>query len=131
HVGLAVRAHHPHLVADPALLELLAGLLHHRHVALGPHDDAHGRARLDVELLELVLHLRLRDRPARGLDALVHATSARSTARAAMSWRICLPSNSIFSAAPYARSRASAGVSPSPVTFSTRPPAVTICPSSR
>ena len=46
-----------------------------------------------------------------------------------MSLRICIPSNEIRLAASYARSRAAAGSGPSPVTLSTRPPAVTISPS--
>ena len=45
-----------------------------------------------------------------------------------MSVRICIPSKAIRPAASYARSRASAGVGPSAVTLSTRPPAVTISP---
>ena len=46
-----------------------------------------------------------------------------------MSVRICIPSKEIRRAASYARLRAAAGVGPSAVTFSTRPPAVTISPS--
>ena len=45
-----------------------------------------------------------------------------------MSRRICLPLNSIMSAAAYAAARASAASAPSAVTPSTRPPAVTSAP---
>jgi hypothetical protein len=47
HVGIPVGAHHADLAQDLALVELLLGLFHHRHVALRPHHDAHSR-RVDL-----------------------------------------------------------------------------------
>ncbi len=96
-LGVAVRAHHPHLVPDAELLQLGRGLLHHGHVALRAHDDPHGRGLVHVEVVELVLHLGLGDRELARLGN-PHA-STLSTARAAMSLRIWRPSNSIRSAA--------------------------------
>ena len=51
---------------------------------------------------------------------------SRCSLMAAMSRRSCRPSNAIMSAAAYAAARAAGTSSPSAVTFSTRPPAVTI-----
>ena len=98
-VRVAVRAHHAHLVADPALLELLRRLLHQRHVALRAHDDAHLRRVVHVELVELVLDLGLGDGSADGRELLgsAHAPTL-STARARCRVRSCRPSNSIRSA---------------------------------
>ena len=56
-VGVAVRAHHPELVPDAALVELLRRLLHQRHVALRAHHDPHLGSVVHVELVELVLDL--------------------------------------------------------------------------
>src|SRR4051812_18628426 len=112
-------------MADAPLLELLARLLHLLHVGFGAHDDAHARG-IDLEVVELRLHLGGGLRRGR---LLAHAT--RSTARRAMSRRSWRPSKWIISAAAYAASRAAPGPSPSAVTLSTRPPAVTTAPSSR
>src|SRR6185295_14625063 len=114
-LGIAMRRHDAHLVADPALLELLGRGLHRGQVALGAHDDADERS-VDLEGVELGLHRRLRHR-------------CVLVAHAAMSRRSCRPSKRITSAAAYAWVRASCVVSPSAVTFRTRPPAVTISPS--
>ncbi len=46
-----------------------------------------------------------------------------------MSLRICMPAKEIIRAAAYADSRAESVSGPKPVTFSTRPPAVTMPPS--
>ena len=97
-----------------------------RQVALGAHHDPHPR-RVDLELLELGHGLGER-LGARGGLSLGIGAQLHDLARA-MSRRICLPSNSIMSAAAYAASRAAAASAPSAVTFSTRPPAVTTAPS--
>ena len=81
HVGVAVGGHHPHLVVDAALLELLRRGLHGRHVALGAHDDADAR-RVDLDAGELLLDLRARRprppaRPARA-SAWPRSSSPRS-----------------------------------------------------
>ena len=92
---IPVRAHHADLVMDPPLLQLGSRLLHHGHVRLRPHHDSHPRG-VHVEVVELATHLRLRGRCA-GLG-FAH-TPTLSTARAAMSVRICFPSNCTRSAA--------------------------------
>src|SRR5829696_6856642 len=114
-VGVAVRRHHAHLVADTALVELLGRLLHRRHVALGAHDDADARG-VDLHAVEL------------GLDGGLGGHFSFAHAFSAMSWRSWRPSKVIMSAAAYAASRAARTSSPSAVTLSTRPPAVTIAP---
>jgi hypothetical protein len=58
-VGLAVGRHDADLVADPALVEHLARLLHDLHVGLGAHDDPHARG-VGLQPRELRLGLRLR-----------------------------------------------------------------------
>ena len=60
-LGLAVRAQHPHLVADPRLVERLAGGLHLRLVVLRAHDDPDQR-RVHLDLLERLLDLGQRSR---------------------------------------------------------------------
>ena len=55
-LGVAMRAHHPDLVADPALLQRLAGRLHLRLVVLRAHDDPDPRG-VDLDLLERGLDL--------------------------------------------------------------------------
>ena len=58
-----------------------------------------------------------------------HGLGGCALAHAAMSRRSWRPSKAITSAAAYAASRAAGTPSPSAVTLSTRPPAVTIAPS--
>ena len=62
-LGVAVGAHHPDLVADPVLVQRLAGRLHLRLVVRRAHDDPDQR-RVDLDLLERRLDLghRLRGR---------------------------------------------------------------------
>ena len=55
-LGISVRAHHPHLVADPRLLQGLAGRLHFRLVVLRAEDDP-DPGRVDLDLLERGLDL--------------------------------------------------------------------------
>src|SRR5207248_9481302 len=110
----------PDLTADPPLGELLLRGLHRRQVALGAHHDSHLRG-VHVELGELGLRL---DHGLRSAGRLAHPATP-----AAMSRRSCRPSNWIMSAAAYAAARASSAPSPSAVTLSTRPPAVTSAPS--
>ena len=106
-VGVTVSAHHADLEADPALLELVAGPLHHRHVALRAHHDADGAAR----------------RTSSSSNSCSTAVSAPGISSAPFT--VCRyrfhrprrdvaahlrPSNSIRSTPAYARSRASPGV---------------------
>ena len=114
----------------PASSSACAGGLHLRLVVLRAHDDP-DVGRVDVDLLERLLDRRhrlgLRRRAGLGGpdDPLGWGSSeislisflsgcrqlgTRSTARAAMSVRICIPSKEIRLAASYARSRAAAGV---------------------
>ena len=122
---VAVGAHHPYLVADARLLQRLAGRLHLRLVVRRAHDDP-DQGRVDLDLLECRLDLghrlgrdRLRLAAVRtlGLRYLhrsfspsvpgwilarrpaVYVAATLSTARAAMSPRICMPSNEISPAA--------------------------------
>ena len=85
HVRVAMGAHHARLVADPPLVELLARLLHRRHVALRAHDDADARS-VDLELLELGDYLGLDLGRSRSRSRLGHARTP-SAALAAMSRR--------------------------------------------
>ena len=125
-VRVAVRAHHADLEADAALLELRTGLLHHRHVALRAHHDPDPRRVARRGSSNSVLHLRLRHRSAlprpriRRLDPLHGARGDVAFASA------CRRSGSARPPRRRARARRPASA-PSPVTFSTRPPAVTIC----
>jgi len=57
-VGFPVGGHHAHLVQDAPLFELLRGLLHLLHVALGAHHDPDTRG-VDVDVVELRLHFGL------------------------------------------------------------------------
>ena len=125
-VGLAVRGHHPHLAADPALGQLLRRPSPSSPCRSWSPSRCRPAARRPSSSLERAARLGLR----LGCVAdLARSCSPRSTARSAMSRRICRPSNSIMSAAAYAASRAAAASAPSAVTLSTRPPAVTIAPS--
>src|SRR5213075_3296841 len=107
----------------------LGRALHGVHVGLRAHDDPDERG-VDFEALELGLNVG--DGPRRFAHGSTrqHEREAVATHRtpAAMSRRSCLPGNSITSAPAYAASRAASGSSPSAVTFSTRPPAVTSPP---
>src|SRR5258705_5968235 len=112
---------------DAPLAQLAGGLLHRLHVARGTQHDAHERP-VHVELLELGLHLSLREiRSYRGGGCVAHQTVVLSrSASAAISLLSCIPSKEITCAAAYAAMRAERGLGPSAVTLSTRPPAVTI-----
>ena len=108
----------------------LAGLLHHRHVALRAHHDARPAARRTSSSSNSC-STSVSDWPG-ALRSLGHPLTppTLSTARAAMSRRICLPveldplRRRVGALAGLGRRRRRA-----PVTFSTRPPAVTISPS--
>ena len=144
---VAVGREHAHLEADAALLQLLAGRLHRRLVARRAHDDPDARS-VDLDLLEGLLDLGHRLERL-GLD--LRSSPCRARARASPSRLLSVASDATRSAtrcrdvAPVLRAvearsarplrmrarappRASA---PRPVTFSTRPPAVTISPSLR
>src|SRR5581483_5804496 len=138
----SVGAHHADHVADSVILQGLARRLHLRLVVGRAHDDADQRG-VHLDLLERLLHARhrrQRDLPAPGAGLALgelhllrsssnirrYAAAACSAARAAISLRICIPSNEMRCAASYARCRAACAVGPSPVTLSTLPPAVTI-----
>ena len=137
-LGVAVGAHHPHLVADAGLLQRRAGRLHLRLVVLRAHDDP-DQGLVDVDLLEGLLDRRHRGRgrrlgsraPLRSRSSLplwCHWGRAPRRGRRCRS-RICIPSKEIRP--PHRmRDRAPRPVSPrAPVTLRTRPPAVTISPS--
>ena len=117
HLGVAVGAHHPDLVADAGLVQRRAGRLHLRLVVRRAHDDPDQR-RVDLDLLEGLLDLGHRrrcsgvGRPRVPVSVGIGSSEisliwssrsvspgTRSTARAAMSVRICMPSKSISSAA--------------------------------
>ena len=123
-VGLAMRRHHAHLVADAALLELLAGLLHLGHVALGAHHDADAGASTSIPANCSSTSVRVSGGAWAGCSLTLRAPRRAARCRCESGDRgtgPCQPQHT-------PRRGRRQGSSPSAVRLSTRPPAVTISP---